>query len=169
MDRDGDFVEFVSATWKRLYRLAYLLAAEDRAAEELLRTAMEKAYQRWPTVRRMDHPEAYVRKIVAQAATSRWRHPGRSRERLPSDAPECPPLSEDTVVVDHALTWSLVCALPDRQRAVVVLRYYEDLTMAETADVLGCSVGTVESWAYDALLLLRRGFGAAPLGEVLER
>jgi RNA polymerase sigma-70 factor (sigma-E family) len=169
MNREEDFVEFVSATWTRLYRMAYLLAAEDHTvAEDLLQTAMEKAYAHWPQVRRMDHPQAYVRKIIANAAVSRWRRPGQSRERAPGRVPELPHPSEDAKAVDHALMWPLVCALPNRQRAVVVLRYYEDLTAAETADVLGCSVGTVKSQTHDALLSLRRGLDATHLGEVSE-
>jgi RNA polymerase sigma-70 factor (sigma-E family) len=169
MDRDDDFVEFVSATWTRLYRIAYLLTAENQAADALLQTAMEKTYARWPKVRRMDHPEAHVRKVLVDAVLSRWWRTGQSRERLHSSHPECPSLSEDIGVVDRAMVWPLVCALPVRQRVVVVLRYYEDLTAEETADVLGCSVGTVTSQAHDALLSLRRGLGAVPLGEVLER
>jgi RNA polymerase sigma factor (sigma-70 family) len=72
-------------------------------------------------------------------------------------------------VLDHALVWPLVCALPERQRAVVVLRYYEDLTETETAEVLGCAVGTVKSQAHDAIRALRRGLQAANEGEVIER
>jgi RNA polymerase sigma-70 factor (sigma-E family) len=170
MDRDDDFVEFVSATWKRLYRMAYLLTAEDDAtAEDLLQTAMEKTYARWPKVRRMQHQEAYVRRIMVNTAISRWRRPGRGRERLQGTLPEHPLPPADTGVLDRALVWPLVCALPDRQRAVVVLRYYEDLTAADTADLLGCSVGTVKSQAHDALGALRRGLSASHVGEVSER
>lgn len=170
MDRDDDFVEFVSGTWKRLYRMAYLLTAEDDGtAEDLLQTAMEKTYARWPKVRRMQHQEAYVRRIMVNTAISRWRRPGRGRERSQGTLPERPLPPADIVVVDRALVWPLVCALPDRQRAVVVLRYYEDLTAADTADLLGCSVGTVKSQAHDALRALRRGLGAAHVGEVFER
>jgi len=66
------------------------------------------------------------------------------------------------------MLWPLVCALPERQRSVVVLRYYEDLTESETADVLGCAVGTVKSQAHDAMRALRRGLGSTHLGEVIE-
>src|SRR5262245_65619492 len=111
MDRDDDFVEFVSGTWARLYRTANLLVAEDRsAAEDLLQTAMEKAYARWSRVRRMDHPEAYVRKIMVNDAISRWRRPGRGRERLHSTVPELPFPSSDSEAVDRALVWPLVGA-----------------------------------------------------------
>ena len=77
--------------------------------------------------------------------------------------------AEDSGVLDHAVVWPLVCALPERQRAVVVLRYYEDLTEAETAQVLGCAVGTVKAHAHHALRALRRGLDAGTLGEVVER
>jgi RNA polymerase sigma-70 factor (sigma-E family) len=170
MDADDNFVDFVSSSWTRLFRMAYLLAAEDRAAaEDLLQTAMEKTYARWSRVSQMEAPEAYVRKVMVNAAISRWRRPGWGREWLRGTLPERPLLPADSGVVDHALVWPLVCALPERQRAVVVLRYYEDLTAAETADVLGCSVGTVKSQAHDALRALRRGLGGAPVGEVLGR
>src|SRR5262245_60457567 len=169
MDADDSFVEFVSASWTRLFRMAYLLAAEDQAAaEDLLQTAMEKTYARWSRVSRMEAPEAYVRKVMVNTIISRWRRPGWGREWVRSTLPERPLPPEDSGVVDHALVWPLVRALPDRQRAVVVLRYYEDLTAAQTADVLGCSVGTVKSQAHDALLALRRGLGGQ-VGEVLER
>ena len=88
---------------------------------------------------------------------------------LPGVLPERSGPAEDIGVVDHALLWPVVCALPEWQRAVVVLRYYEDLTEAETAEVLGCAVGTVKSQAHDAMRALRRGLGAAQPGEVLER
>jgi RNA polymerase sigma-70 factor (sigma-E family) len=169
MDEDERFVEFVSARRTRLFRLAYLLTAEASAAEDLLQTAMEKTYANWPKVRRMDAPEAYVRKVMVNAVVSARRRPGYRLEWLRPVLPERPTTAEDNATVDHALLWPLVCALPERQRAVVVLRYYEDLTEAQTADVLGCTIGTVKSQAHDAMRHLRRGFGSAHKGEVLER
>jgi RNA polymerase sigma factor (sigma-70 family) len=117
----------------------------------------------------MEAPEAYVRKVMVTAAISVWRRPGWRREWLREVLPERPLPPKDSDVVDHALLWPLVCALPDRQRAVVVLRYYEELTESETAEVLGCAVGTVKSQTHDALRALRRGLGRAHVGEVLER
>jgi RNA polymerase sigma-70 factor (sigma-E family) len=169
MDADEDFVEFVSARWTRFHRTAYLLTADPAAAEDLLQTAMEKTYSRWPKVSRMEAPDGYVRKVMVNAVISARRRPGWGREWLRGVPPERPGPAEEADVVDHALVWPLVCALPPRQRAVVVLRYYEDLTEAETADVLGCAVGTVKSQAHDAIRALRRGLHAGSLGEVLER
>ena len=117
----------------------------------------------------MAEPEAYVRKLMVNAAISTRRRPMSQWEWLPGVVPERSGPPEDSGVVDHALLWPLVRALPERQRAVVVLRYYEDLTEVETAEVLGCAVGTVKSQAHDAMRALRRGLGAAQPGEVLER
>ena len=169
MDSDDGFVEFVVARWSRLHRLACLLTVDPAAAEDLLQSAMEKTYARWPRVLRMAEPEAYVCKLMVNAAISTRRRPAWRREWLPGVLPERSGPAEDGGVIDHAVLWPLVCALPDRQRAVVVLRYYEDLTEAETAEVLGCAVGTVKSQAHDAMRALRRGLGAAQPGEVLER
>jgi RNA polymerase sigma-70 factor (sigma-E family) len=170
MDADESFVAFVSARWARLYRVAYLLTAEDAAgAEDLLQGAMEKTYARWPRVCRMEAPEAYVRKMMVNAVISARRRPGWRLEWLRDVVPERPSPAEESGVVDHALLWPLVCALPERQRAVVVLRYYEGFADTETAEMLGCSVGTVKSQLHDAMRALRRGLGGAQVGEVLER
>src|SRR5262245_12840505 len=127
MDADEGFVEFVSARWTRLYRMAFVLTAGDAAtAEDLLQGAMEKTFARWPRVGRMESPEAYVRKLMVNALISGRRRPGWRLEWLRDALPERPTPLEDSEVVDHALLWPLVCALPPRQRAVVVLRYYED-------------------------------------------
>ena len=130
MDADDGFVEFVSARWSRLYRTAYLLTSDEAAAEDVLQSAMEKTYALWPKVSRMVEPEAYVRKIMVNAVISARRRLGWIGSGCADVLQERPLPPEDLGVVDHALLWPLVCALPERQRAVVVLRYYEDLTEA---------------------------------------
>ena len=160
MDADADFDEFVAARWVRLFRLAYLLTGDEASAEDLLQTAMERTFARWPRVTRMESPEAYVRRLMVNSVVSDHHLAGRRREWLRSVLPELPVEAEDGHVVDHLLLWPLVCALPERQRAVIVLRYYEDLSESGTAEVLGCSVGTVKSQAHDAMRALRRGLGA---------
>jgi RNA polymerase sigma-70 factor (sigma-E family) len=171
MNEDAGFVDFVSARWTRLCHMAYLLTAGDEsAAEDLLQSAMEQTYARWTRVRRMEAPEAYIRKVMVNTVISAHRRPGWRLEWPRAVVPDDSLPAEDSGVVDRALVWPLVCALPERQRAVVVLRYYEDLSEAETADVLGCAVGTVKSHAHRALRALRRGLDhASPQGEVLER
>jgi len=168
MSTDEDFVEFVSARWARLYRTACVLTLDPATAEDVLQIAMERTYLRWHRVRRMDDPAAYVRKVMVNAALSARQRPWRRLESPRDVLPERPLPAAEGGVVDHVALWPLVCALPERQRAVVVLRYYEDLTERETAEVLGCSVGTVKSQAHDAIRALRRGLDASLAGEVLE-
>jgi RNA polymerase sigma-70 factor (sigma-E family) len=168
MDADVDFDEFVAARWVRLYRLAYLLTADEAAAEDLLQTAMERAFSRWSRVMQMASPEAYVRRVMVNALISDRRRPARRLEWLRPALPDRPLPPEDDHVVDHLLLWPLVCALPERQRAVVVLRFYEDLSESEAADVLGCAVGTVKSQTHDAMRALRRGLAAAQTREVAQ-
>jgi RNA polymerase sigma-70 factor (sigma-E family) len=164
---DQDFVDFVGSRWSPLYRLAYLLAGSPAEAEDLLQTTLEKAYVRWPRIRQMDHPEAYVRRMLATGAVSTGRR-AWIRERPSADLPEPRDTSDGVAVLDRALLWPLVCALPARQRAIVVLRYYEDLTEAQIADVLGCARGTVKSQASAAMKALRRALGAADVEEAVE-
>ncbi len=161
MSDDNGFFDFVSACWSRLFRLAYVLTGDERNAEDLLQSAMERTYARWSRVRRMDIPEDYVRKLMLNTLISTRRRPGWSREWRRDVLPDRALPAPDAGVVYHELLWPLVCALPERQRAVVVLRYYEDLTEAETAEVLGCAPGTVKSQTHVALRALRRGLGAA--------
>ena len=168
MSADEGFVEFVSARWERLYRTACVLTLDPTAAEDVLQIAMEKTYLRWQRVRRMDDPAAYVRKVMVNAAISARGRPWQRRESPREVLPERPLPSEEAGIADHVALWPLVSALPARQRAVVVLRYYEDLTERETAEVLGCSVGTVKSQAHHAVRALRRGLDPSPAGEVLE-
>ena len=163
MDVDRDFAEFVTARWSALYRLAYLLTASPAAADDLLQTTLEKAYVRWARIGGMEHGEAYVRRMVANTYLSGRRRAWtreEPRERIPEAA-----TSIEGPLIDRALLWPLVCALPPRQRAVIVLRYYEDLSEAEIAATLGCAPGTVKSMSSAAMRALRRALAAAGVGE----
>ena len=145
----GDFEEYVAGRRGALLRTAYLLTGHREDAEDLVQVALVKVVPKWSRI--ADDPEPYVRKVLVHESVSRWRR-RRWREvhtdRLPETAVGGP--STDRVVLQQALG-----RLAPRQRAVVVLRYYEDLTEAETARVLGVSVGTVKSQARDALARLR--------------
>jgi RNA polymerase sigma-70 factor (sigma-E family) len=167
MSVDEDFADFVRARWSSLYRLAYLLAASPTGAEDLLQTTLEKAYVNWRRIGQMEYPEAYVRRMLANTlVSSRRRHWHRER---PTDAlPEVAGDSAEMPVLDRSLLWPLVCALPDRQRAVIVLRYYEDLSEAQIAEALGCAPGTVKSQASSAVAALRRAAAAAGVGEAVD-
>jgi RNA polymerase sigma-70 factor (sigma-E family) len=152
---DEDFSAFVDAYSRRLLRSAYLITGDFAEAEDLLQTALEKAYRRWPWIRRTDMPEAYVRRMLVTTAIDAGR-----RRRFASS-----PLGAESLqgrldpaiegVAGRSALLACVRELPPSQRAVLVLRYFDDLTEAETARVLGCTVGTVKSQHSRAMARLR--------------
>jgi RNA polymerase sigma-70 factor (sigma-E family) len=166
MSVDEDFAEFVAARWGSLYRLAYLLTASPTGAEDLLQTTLEKAYGNWSRIGRMEYAEAYVRRMLANASVSSRRRAWIGEQPW-EEMPETVGDSAEVPVLDRHLFWPLVCALPPRQRAVIVLRYYEDLTEAQIAGVLGCAPGTVKSQAAAAIVALRRALAASGIGEAM--
>lgn len=157
-DADQEFSEFVRGRSTALLRTAVLLTGGDRGhAEDLLQGVLERMYVRW---RRIDtSPEAYARRALVHASVNRWRG-RRRRPELPllgaAGGPEPPAPGDPAATVDlrDALVRELL-RLPPRQRAVLVLRYLDDLPEAEVAAALGCSVGTVKSQASRALARLR--------------
>ena len=165
MRDEASYVEFVSARWAALYRLAFLLAGNETAADDLLQTSLTKAFVSWDKVQRSESPDAYVRRIVVNTAISEGRRRSRRREVISWQLPEPAGPALDDLVVDRAAVWPLVAVLPPRQRAVVVLRYYEDLSEAEIAAVLGCAPGTVKSQASAALRNLRVAVASLPEGD----
>jgi RNA polymerase sigma-70 factor (sigma-E family) len=146
------FEAFVVARSSRLLRTAYLLTQDRALAEDLLQTALARAWRSWGGIE--SNPEAYVRTILMNTYASWWRR--RWNGETPSEA--IPEVSAPEAVGDQPAPHELRDALrrlPKRQRAVIVLRYFEDQTEAETARILGCSVGTVKSQASKALAKLR--------------
>jgi RNA polymerase sigma-70 factor (sigma-E family) len=153
-DRDADFAAYMTARQPSLLRTAYLLSGDRHTAEDLVQTAFAKLYLSWDRVQRRELVDGYVRRILVNEHNSLWRRPFKRREVTSDQLPE----SHAADRHDHgesAALWEFVQTLPRRQRAVIVLRYYEDLTEAETADVLGISVGTVKSQASRALAAMR--------------
>jgi RNA polymerase sigma-70 factor (sigma-E family) len=151
------FEEFVQLCSPRLFRTALLLTGQDRAAaQDLLQLALERAYRHWSRVCRSGEPERYVRRILANASNDVWRRAARRPERplRPGDIGAVEPDQADAVAERDFLMRALA-ALPARQRTVLVLRYFADLSEAEIADALGCSVGTVKSQASRGLARLR--------------
>lgn len=147
------YEEYVAARWPALYRTAYLMTGNHADAEDLAQTALIKAYAHWSKVSAADSPDAYVRRILTNSFLSSRRPQRVSRERLVDRMPELvavAPGSEERLAL-----WPHVASLPPKQRAVVVLRYYEDLSEEQIADALGCSRGTVKSNASLALKSLR--------------
>jgi DNA-directed RNA polymerase specialized sigma24 family protein len=131
---EAAFAAFVSARSPALLRTAYLLTGDRGHAEDLLQTALLKTFRHWDRIRHQDRPEAFVRKVMVNSQRMVWRR---------------------RAVLEHVAIWQVLARLPPRMRAVLVLRYWEDLSEKETAEVLGCSVGTVKSQASRGLTRLR--------------
>ena len=151
MADSAEFDRFVVMRSQALLRTAYLLVQDEELAEDLLQTALTKTWFAW---HRVDDPEAYVRRVLVTTSASWWRRRW-TRETPTADLPEPPPSLAAEGPVDGQDLWRALGQLPRRQRAVVVLRYLEDRTEAETARLLGCSVGTVKSQCAKALNKLR--------------
>ena len=148
----ADFDEFVAARSTGLLRTAYLLTHDHALAEDLVQTALAKAWFSWSRIE--GEPEPYVRKILVNTFASWWRRKWNG-EHAYAEPPEPDPTGEhDTTDQRHDL-WTAMGRLPRRQRAVVVLRFVEDLSEAETARLLGISTGTVKSQTSKALAKLR--------------
>ncbi|MEV6103202.1 SigE family RNA polymerase sigma factor [Streptomyces sp. NPDC051940] len=166
---EAHFQEFVRARWPRLVRTAYLLTGDVHDAEDLAQMALAKAYRSWPRVRRSDNVDAYVRRMLVSCNSDRFRK-RRVRERL-TDIPPDGPARQDTEsrTEERQLLMAALAELPPRQRAVVVLRYWDDYSEGEVAEILGCSPGTVKSQAAKGLARLRTvpGLAAARGGGVL--
>jgi RNA polymerase sigma-70 factor (sigma-E family) len=164
MADEADFDAFVVARSQALLRTAYLLTQDEGLAEDLLQTALTKSWFAW---RRIDGPpEAYVRRVLVTTSASWWRRRWtgeRPTETLPERA-----AAEDCGEGDQDL-WDAIGHLPPRQRAVIVLRYLEDRTEVETAELLDCSVGTVKSQAAKALAKLRVDAALQPVTDERSR
>ena len=153
-DRDAEFTAYMSARQPSLLRTAYLLTGDRHTAEDLVQTALAKLYLSWDKVQRRELVDGYVRRILVNEHNSLWRRSWKRRETSTDEPPEHQALDRH----DHgesAALWEFVQTLPRKQRAVIVLRYYDDLSEAETADLLGISVGTVKSQASRALAAMR--------------
>ena len=158
------FDEYAVAAWPTLYRSAYLLAGNHADAEDLAQQTLIKVHASWARVSGSDSPNAYVRRMLTNTFLSGRRPKARRLELLTDEPPERgSPLDEGGGSDDRWLLWPHVKALPPQQRAVVVLRYYEELSEAEIADVLGCSRGNVKSTAHRALKSLRAAIGSDDL------
>ncbi|MET7421243.1 SigE family RNA polymerase sigma factor [Dactylosporangium sp. NPDC005555] len=155
-----EFTQFVEQRSHALFRFAYALTGAQHAAEDLLQGALAKALLKWPGI--TDHPESYVKRIMYRDWISVWRYRHRRPETLTAEPPE-------KAVADPSERTDLRLVLRDalrvltpRQRAVIVLRYLDDMTEQQVAELLGCSTGTVASLTSRALSKLRRAAANAP-------
>jgi RNA polymerase sigma-70 factor (sigma-E family) len=152
MGEKPSFDEFVATRSTHLLRTAYLLTHDWSLAEDLLQTTLAKAWPAW--MRMGEEPEPYVRRILVNAYASGWRR--KWRGEIPhAGLPEVASAGHAEAVAERDLVWQALQRLPRRQRAVVVLRYFEDLPEAHVADLLGISVGTVKSQTTKAFAHLR--------------
>jgi RNA polymerase sigma-70 factor (sigma-E family) len=152
---DDDFAAFVRLRMPALLRFGHALTGNPHDALDLVQTALERTGVRWRSVRRgAGDPEAYVRRAMVNTHVSRWRR--LRRETLVRSVPDHPADDVADAALDRAPLWQALRALPPRQRAVVVLRYYEDMSEAQIADVLGVTPGTVKSQNAKAMVTLRR-------------
>jgi RNA polymerase sigma-70 factor, ECF subfamily len=161
---DDEFGEFVAARCVALQRTAFLLTGDWASAEDLVQTALMKTYLAWRRIGGIEAVEPYTRKVMVNTATSWWRRRWRG-ERSTGELPERAYADGTEQWVEHDRVWQLIKALPTGQRAVLVLRFYEDLTEAETARLLGVSVGTVKRQAHRALESLRRRMSPGQIDE----
>jgi RNA polymerase sigma-70 factor (sigma-E family) len=170
--RDSSFDEFVAAHVRQLMNTAYLISCDESEAEDLVQECLLRVAGRWPRVRAMDLPAAYARRILINLAIDGRRGQVRRRHELgpAGGGGQNAELAEFDLVDDHAQApfealgdraalLDALRRLSPRQRAVIVLRYFEDLSEAETARLLGCGVGTVKGSAARGLDRLREIVG----------
>lgn len=154
-ERDEQFHSFVLSHRAGLVRTATLLTAGDaHLAEDLVQSTLTKLYVAWPAFRRADNPEGYLRRTLVNALTDERRRWWRRHERPVADLPDRPHVEPDQDDRSDGLR-SALRDLPPKMRAALVFRYFYDLDVADTADALGCSEGTVKSQTARALERLR--------------
>jgi len=161
-DRDKQFHEFVLAQRAGLLRTATLLTAGDRhLAEDLVQSTLTKLYVAWPAFQRADNPAGYTRRALVNALSDERRRVWRRRERPTAELPELPRTDQHSEPIAEGLRAALR-ELPPKMRAAVVFRYFHELTVTETAEVLGCTEGTVKSQTSRALVRLRAALEIRP-------
>lgn len=150
----ASFEDFVAARGLALTRFAYLLCGDAQLAEDLVQSALERTFQRWRRAGIVARPEAYVRQVIVHEYVSRQRRRSAS-EVVVADPPDVFVSDGGAAVDERDRVWRELATLPTQQRAVLVLRYYEDLDDVTIARLLGCARGTVRSAASRALATLR--------------
>lgn len=151
---DVEFQEYMAARWPGLVRTAFLLTGDRFLAEDLAQTTLTKVYAAWRRVRRADDVDAYVRRVLVNTNASRFRK-RRVTEHLVAAPYDARGHEPHEPIPQRSALMAALAELPARQRAVVVLRYWEDLSEREVAAILGCAQGTVKSQAAKGLARLR--------------
>lgn len=164
-DPDGEscFASYVATRRPALLRWARTVAGDPHTAEDLLQASLVRVLPRWGEIRDLAAADAYVRRTITRQHVSWQRQPWRRDERPTSALPEPVEVPDTTAREAEDELWGLVLGLPAQQRAAVALRFYEGLSVAEAAAVLGCSPGTVKSNTSRGLAALRRHAGERAL------
>lgn len=155
------FAEFVAARSASLHRAAYLMVGDVGLAQDLVQEALTKTYVAWPRLRDTGAAEAYTRKAITTTAITWFRRKSWYGERATDELPEAARAGHADHVADRTALMAALRRLPPRQRAAIVLRFYEDLTEVQTAAAMDCAVGTVKSQVSAGLAKLRTLLGDA--------
>jgi RNA polymerase sigma-70 factor (sigma-E family) len=156
-DREA-FSEFAIARSGSLFRLAYLVMGDYQLAQDLVQESLTKTYLAWSRLREVDNADAYTRRVIVTTAIS-WRRRRSFRERPAETLPDRGTPDQTALLPEVGDLWVAVRGLPPRQRTAVVLRYCEDLSEAQTAELMGCSVGSVKKQVSVAIGKLRVAMG----------
>jgi RNA polymerase sigma-70 factor (sigma-E family) len=162
----GGFDDFVVTRGQALLRFAHVLCGNAHLAEDLVQEVLARVHRRWARIEYLEAPEAYVRRAIVREFLS-WRRRRSSREAVLAEVPDRPS-GQDTAqqLAARDEMWTLLAGLPRAQRAVLVLRFYDDLADDEIANALGCAPSTVRAHASRALARLRTALGHRPTVEV---
>ena len=155
-----EFDDYVHDHATRLMRLAIVLCADSHEAEDVVQEVLPRAYHRWPHIRGLSRPHAYVRRMIANEAVS-WRRKWARVEPRPDGVLDRGVGDHAAVTDDRAALLQAIAALPPKQRAAVALRYFEDLTDAEIAQTMSCRATTVRGYIHRALKTLNVDMAAA--------
>ena len=158
-ERDSDYADYVTARLPWLRQLAYLLTQDWHRADDVVQTAIMQLYTHWQRVSRMENPDGYARTVLVRSFLGERRRWG-SRVQLTADLPDTPTRTQDQA--SQVAVRTALAAVPPRQRATLVLRYYCDLTVDQVAEALRCSPGTVKSQTARGLDALRRMLADTP-------
>ena len=156
---DDEFDAFVLARSSTLHRAAFLMVGDRALAQDLVQEALVKTYAAWSRLRHKGNAEAYCRKAITTTAISWFRRRRWSHERVVESLPEGSSGDVAAGVTQSQWLWTALQELPARQRISIVLRYYEDLTELQTAEAMGCAVGTVKSQVSAGIARLREVLG----------
>jgi RNA polymerase sigma-70 factor (sigma-E family) len=152
------FSEFVAARSRSLFSTAYLVMGDYQLAQDLVQESLTKTYLAWPRLRDVNNAEAYTKRVIVTTSIS-WRRRRSFRERPVGDLPDLGVPDPTRLLPEQDELWVQLYRLPPRQRMAVILRFCEDLSERQTAELMGCSVGTVKRQVFLALSKLRAGIG----------